>query len=829
MNNSNFLIGPVKDGIRRDVKPFAIPEDAFETLINAYQWRGRVVKRSGYRLLGNLANGTPVMGLRTQEEFLIGIQALIAFDTTSSYLYNGTAFVALPSVMPVTWSGTDYQFFYSTNYANAFWATNSKSGLNGYAVTAFAGEAGAGPYTVNVTAPGNTFMVGDQIYFLNITGPAAGNNLRMAIVTIAGNPTFTVQNTDSNTLGPFVNGATASGIALSTTRTTTGQDGIRYYGILQNGTGWANYNPPVDPNNALAGALYVFGYRGYLVFLNTWEGNDQAVDNYPNRARWTQVGTPYYSEPTPQTPNIFGFDFLTARDDLFGQGAASDAPTNEAIVSAGFIRDILIVYFERSTWRLRFVNNAQNPFVWERINTELGSDCPLSSILFDKGLMVIGNRGILISDGNDTIRFDEKIPDEIFKIRQANNGLYRVNGIRTYRTKLNYWTMPRADNPNGIYPDQLLIFNYETRTWAIFDDVFTCFGYQYPTGTGLTWQKLTDDWSNTSETWDSGISQVGYENVIAGNQQGFVFILEETDGQNDPSLNISAIVGMTFTSINNNMKDGDWITISGVTGTTSSDGVSLNGRNFKVSNPALDPNNFTLNEFQSIDAGSASGLGFIYTIEYQNILPGSIQINIGTLVFKDMDLTGILFGAGGAGTISYSTGFISLTFLSPLAPTEVFIRCVTLDPLQGLVVINTTGAYTGGGQIAKISNIDLRTKNFNFFKDDQKSRLSRIDFYIDKTTYGQFTANIFADSSNIPANLPLQDNPQQNVVLTTINPYQMPNADETIYRLYCDATASTLQVQITYSDQQQAVNAYNQADIEILALMFAMRRGGRVV
>jgi len=496
---NTFLIGPTDEGIRRDIKPFAIPENAFETLTNAYQWRGRIVRRSGYTLLGRLANGTPVMGLRTREEFNIGVQDLIAFDTTTAYVYDGTNFVVLPSTIPVVWSGTDSQFFYTTNYANAFWATNSKPGLNGYTVTLFAGQAGGGPYTVNVTAAGNNFQVGDRVYFLNVTGVAADNNLRQAIVTIAGNPTFTVMSTDDNSLGPFVNGVASTGIVLSTMRQRVGQDGVRFYGTLTNGDGWANYNPAIDPNNALAGALLIFAYRGYLVFLNTSEGNEQNVFNFGNRARWTQIGTPYYQEPVPQTPNIAGIDPLTMRDDLFGHGQALDAPTNEVIVAAGFVRDTLIVYFERSTWRLRFVNNAELPFVWERINTEFGSDSTFSSIIFDKGIMAIGNRGIVISDGNDTIRFDEKIPDEIFNIRESNNGLQRVYGIRTFRTKLNFWAVPSADNTDGIYPDQLIVFNYETRTWAIFDDCFTCFGYFYATGSGYTWGDLPDDWSSYTD------------------------------------------------------------------------------------------------------------------------------------------------------------------------------------------------------------------------------------------------------------------------------------------------------------------------------------------
>lgn len=841
MTTENFMIGPVKDALRKDIKPFATPEDSFETMMNAYQWRGRIIRRSGYTTLGRLANGTPVMGLRTYENFGINLQTLVAFDLTQAYEWNGTAFIPLPSTMPVIWSGTDINFFWTINYANAFWVTNGKEGLNGVAISN--AVAGVGITTITTSTP-NGFTSGQTVAIINIASTAANAvddlNGKTFVITVINPTTFTIP---FATLSTYASG----GIALNSQVSVTGQDGIRYYGILTNGTGWANYNPPVDPNNALAGALLIFAYRGYLVFLNTFEGNEAGVFNYPNRARWTQIGTPYYSEPVPVFPNPQGIDPNTARDDLFGRGGANDAPTNEAIVAAYFIRDILIVYFERSTWRLRFVNNSQNPFVWERINIELGSDCTFSAIPFDKGLMAIGNRGIVISDGNDTIRIDEKIPDDAFDIRQINNGLKRVYGIRTFRTKLNYWTYPSDTNMNGIYPDMVLVFNYDTKNWSYFNDSFTCFGYYYQASTGLTWADLPEEWASYNNlSWNSGIAQIENELIVAGNQQGYVLLLQEPDEEgnnptNSPSLSISAIanntgppqLASTFTSTNNNLADGTWITLTGITGTTDLEGSSLNNRNFKLSNPGYDPNLFTLNEFKPIDAGSASGSSFgPYTIAYQNIQPGSPTIIVGAISFTDTAASGILVGVGGvggAGVIDYTNGIFTLLFNAPIAPTEVFVYAVTVDPSQGLNPIFTTGVYGGGGQITVISGMDIQTKVFNFFGSDQKARLSRIDFYTDSTANGQFTCNIFGDDSNVIINTPLSDNPNQNIVLTSTSPYAVGQGDQSIFRLYCDASASTLQFQFTLTDAQLAVNAVNSADIEILAFMVAMRRGGRLI
>lgn len=805
------------------------------------------------------AYGLPVMGLRTRELFELNEQDTIAFDTRFSYRFSNTSdqFIPLPSVMPTVWSGENYQFFFTTNYAGSFWATNSKPGLHGWALTEFAGSSTATGLmaTVNVTAPGNNVQVGDYVNFINLQSTVENNAGILAMVTAAGD-TFTViavgfpsipANLSTNFA--WTNGTTTTGMVLDSMQSIAGQDGIRYYGTLTNGTGWANYNPPVDLVNALAGCLLIFPYRGYLVFLNTTEGNETGTFNYGNRARWTQIGTPYYSGPVPGTPNPQGIQIDAVRDDLFGKGGANDAPTQEVIIGAYFIRDILIVRFERSTWRLRFVNNAQNPFVWERINVELGSSATFSSIVFDKGGMDIGERGITIADANDVTRIDPKIPDTVFEIRIQNQGMQRVYGIRTFRTKLNYWTFPsEADNPRGIFPDNVLVLNNETQTWAMFDDCFTCFGYFYAFD-DATWADLTKSWSSYGDiTWGGGNIQAGYENIIAGNQQGFVLNLDsELDtknegayGQNGPSLMISAITSAdpaVFTSPDNNLPDGSWINLSGIAGITDESGVTLNGRSFKVVNsggPSVEPNNFMLQEFSPYDAGPAIGSQFNFTLATPliPIFPGSVYITVGDLTFTDNDLNGILKATGSlsTGIINYQTGALVLFFIPVLTtPAEVYIRLVSVNPNQGFSMVATTGTYTGGGYIAKISNVDIQTKYFNFLSEDQRARISRIDFYVNTTTNGEFTANVLADSSNQIVNTPLSDNPRSNIVRTSLNPYQFGVGEQTIFRLYANATAQTIQIQLTLSDQQMAVNSIANANIELVGMNFSIRPGGRLV
>lgn len=49
-----IVVGPINKGLRNDRTPFVINNDSFPTLINAYQWRGRVKRKRGTSLLGRL-------------------------------------------------------------------------------------------------------------------------------------------------------------------------------------------------------------------------------------------------------------------------------------------------------------------------------------------------------------------------------------------------------------------------------------------------------------------------------------------------------------------------------------------------------------------------------------------------------------------------------------------------------------------------------------------------------------------------------------------------------------------------------------------------------
>jgi hypothetical protein len=97
-----------------------------------------------------------------------------------------------------------------------------------------------------------------------------------------------------------------------------------------------------------------------------------------------------------------------------------------------------------------------------------------------------------------------------------------------------------------------LAYNYKNQSWAIFDDAFTAFGAFY-NSTNITWASETTPWAQSQQQWNAGQLQQQFRQVLAGNQQGFVFLIERDEPRNAPSLQITNIsinaTGQTYFTV----------------------------------------------------------------------------------------------------------------------------------------------------------------------------------------------------------------------------------------------------------------------------------------
>lgn len=489
----------------------------------------------------------PVMGVRTRELNTENNEQTVFFDTKYAYIYNNATMKFQEFIPGFTWSGMDFNFFWSTNY----WVT-----------------------------PSTPF----------------GSNAKVFWVT---------------------------------NFTTT--DPIRYSAFDQDPTVWINFAPTINAaGDKLNQCLAMLPFRGRLLAFRTLEGTNLAssIECF-QRIRWAAIGN-----PISDISSLFPVGTVNAnawRDDIRGQGGFLDIPTSQAIMAVGFVRDNLVVYCERSTWQLRYTGRSIAPFQIERVNAELGTESTFSAVQFDTSLVGIGDKGIVQCDSFKSDRIDIKIPDLVFDFQNIENGSKRVHGIRDFQNRLAYWIYldlfngdEDDDEEQSInYPNRRLVYNYENDSWAIFEDSFTALGNLQFTA-AFTWSTATFFWETANFPWIGKPALFPY--IAAGNQQGFVFVLDQYTA-NQKSLYIENIIGNGTISVttvnipNHNLEDNQVIQIVNIPSTDPF--FDINNLIFGV--VVVDDNNIELWEYNPIDGD--------FSLAFEHA--AGVFVGIGDIIVRD--------------------------------------------------------------------------------------------------------------------------------------------------------------------------------------------------
>ncbi len=674
----SYLIGPFKEGQQNNVEPFYLPEDAYFKLEDVYIWRGRVRKRFGYSLIGsndlnsrlriNLGDtdgsgditvSLPGTIFKVGQMFSInddlftvnklGLSASIInitqanpgeVTTSDPHGFETANIVYIDQVVgmtevnqmffTITVTGVDTftlgvdtsAFGLYTSGGTANQAVPMLSTGGGSGIIAANGGVGRIQITGSVITTACFFFPAEPVMGLRLREQASVNSERV----IAFDTQFAYERSQAAwiRLGKAIWTGSDSKFFWSTNYRGTNPfqtffytvnnvvaDNIKF--LPQGSSTWTTIRPKLNPigdPRFLETCRILLHFQDRLVALNTIEDENGTDRTYHNRCRFSQNGDP----TNPDTSWI----------EIPGKGGFIDPPTEQQIITAERIKDTLIVYFERSTWELVYTGVKAQPFRWQQINNELGCESSFSVVGFDKSVLGVGNVGVHSCNGVNVTRIDEKIPDEVFNIHNGNSGPERVYGIRDYFNEVVYWTFPNATN-NPVYPTRVLLYNYRNNTWAFFNDSFTCFGY-FQKDSDLRWETVQDTyptWREWNDPWGSPLFQSSFQNIVAGNQEGFVFILDNGLSSNSQSLSITDMIPANnrLTVINHNLKVGDYVLVEEAQGI-----VSLNDTIFQVQQ-VLDSNIITLDT--TFD-GTYTGGGKLSRISNLNVL--TKQFNPGTPV-----------------------------------------------------------------------------------------------------------------------------------------------------------------------------------------------------
>lgn len=609
-------------GLVQNREEFLLPDDAYPVLNNAYVWRERILKKQGALNLGRLqrnlssaslsffSSGGPsvvsvnlftLLGLLVSQPnaslvpgssanpIIITIGAPIS-QTLTDMTGNGTMSIAPPGVITAA----------TINYST------------GVLTLTFSGAAGASLTTLTAGYYPNLPVMGIRPREVTSTANFANDETIFfdTIYAYVFNGTYFQE---------FLPGTTWSGDNFNffwTTNYWLGDNNLKVFWAMNNvdpirytnaksGTNWVNFNPAVDDSgNFLFNALIMLPLKGQMIALNTTEGTtfNSAVP-FTNRIRYAAIGTPFTSsDGTVVTVNI---NPNAWKSNITGQGGIITIPVNEDILSAGYVRDNLVIYCEHSTWQLRATGRYIQPFQLERVNSELGALGLYSTIQFDTSLVGVGDKGVVECDSYKSTLIDIKIPDLVYSIQNINNGPARVCGLRDFEKRLAYWMFP-SNSVNTIYPNNRLVYNYENDSWAQFRDSYTALG-NYFEQNPKTWLSVPKPWIECNFSWLSSSNTSFFPQLLGGNQQGFVQQLNLLNSD-DVSLMIYSITAdnINATSINSpnhNMSTGTIIEIYGIP-----TGTPFANLNFAYAIPpalydnvfsiiVTDANNFTLNKY----------------------------------------------------------------------------------------------------------------------------------------------------------------------------------------------------------------------------------------
>ena len=478
-----YFVGNLRLGTELGVQPWLLPQDAFTKLENCHMYRGVLRTRLGMELFGTMTHQ-------------VTDEAVGALGTDH---YTGT--LAEAPILAGTAVFTD----------GALEATDDGVGE-------FTGDAtGTINYTTgdyDITFSGNTTDAVVVSYEFPVALPIVGiephhdsqtgaselvviNTRRASVYDVTTSRLLPIDDSDiwTGTSANLIWGANYQDRLFL----TNNLDRVKSY----DGTNITDLMMDIDGDaaNEVNTCLMLFQYKERLVALSTKE--DDMF--YPQRARWCVAGDP---------------------DDWTNDGFV-DCPTHETIVCADFIKDDLVVFFQQSTWRLRYTGDADLPFRWESVLGYGGSYGSYSGFVYESKFGAVGETSITETDGVEVYSADTSVPDAVVNMDVSLfNRIYAIPISELQQVLISYPTVGATEN------DKTLVFNYRDKCWSEYDYGFNCYGF-YKLGTASAFLDSLEDIVETLDySFDDSTMQAGYPATLAGDLAGSVWLINSTGADN---------------------------------------------------------------------------------------------------------------------------------------------------------------------------------------------------------------------------------------------------------------------------------------------------------
>lgn len=498
----------------------------------------------------------PIMGIKTHQNAATNTQTLIVMDTRRASWWDSSigvkSFVPLETFQQILWqSNNDTTTPYSTGPVATQWtniapySVSITDGLN--TITDIPVSSTTGKFTTN---QGN----------LNPDPPAGGGssiNYTTGVITLtlaAGAANSSTLYTVTGSLqGDYFTGDNTEFFNATNWQTNDDQPAYLYmtnnkdFVTLFDGTNLARppfaivstdmildtvTTVPLYPKvNDIATTLDVKVYKNRLLFLRPTLAGD-SPDN--QSIRWSKLANDVFP--------LANFNFVA---DIAGNGGELSAPTGDWLQAAQFIRDAIVVFFQNTTWLFRFTGNVSDLFRFDKLNGSRSTNAPYGSVAYDINATSMGAKGLISCDAVGVERYDESVIDQFLDINQ--NFFFQCFAEK-FDTISQTWMLYPSVGTNSSTSDFILVYNFLENTWATFShnlgslvsdptqsNTLSCLGLAFTTK-DLTWADFAPggyfgpnglNWSQATFAWNSYLEQDLSPSLLGGDQNGFVYTMQD--------------------------------------------------------------------------------------------------------------------------------------------------------------------------------------------------------------------------------------------------------------------------------------------------------------
>lgn len=539
------LVAPQKTGQDLSLDPWLIPQDAYESILDAYQYLGDIYKRDGSVWFDAVPH---------------------AIDGGAGHHYvNISAITTTISAQVTTYAAHGRTTGDWVRITGATGISGGPSPINGtrWIVTVTGADtltlnnasAFSGAYTGNGTL--SFFPAQHSATYLPvvcIATYAERDNTKTLLVLDTRRASFYDPTIQALTPIGYQDQFTGSAENLfwwenyipsnggaATIYFTNNLDNIFYWNGTQQATGLTDFTPLFDSGNGyvVTKCLMIKGVSSRLVLFNTTEQTAAGDITFPTRVRWCSQG----SDPTSAASPGPWEDVIPGPN----TGNDFDLTDSQYLITLGQIQGNIILASQVNTlgqpyaaiYQMYPSSDPVNAFVFNKIAQSRNVLSTFGTISLDREITFVGDNGLIVTDGNTVTRYDHKIPD--FATSEMNQEtFYSCFGIRfdpLWQTWLVYTQNGQSNN------SQVLIYNYMDQSWSIYripnnDSVsydptqgITCLGNWFNTasdptfgnpnlGPGYPEDPAFKDAGN--ETFQS-IYQQGSLILLAGDYQGNIW------------------------------------------------------------------------------------------------------------------------------------------------------------------------------------------------------------------------------------------------------------------------------------------------------------------